>query len=125
MHEIQWMADPEEHDYPAARDYLELVMSPDDAAQCVSLLKAAPVSQKKSKDISRASGLELLDDSNAHVRKNLQKMREGKSLSPVLLVVDRASRKVIVADGFHRVSAVHFVDEDAEVPCKIAFWGQS
>ena len=73
----------------------------------------------KAKDIFRASGLSLLGVSNLHVERDRKKIREGTKLSPMLLVRDRRNRKVIVADGYHRLCAVYGFDEDAMVPCKI------
>jgi disulfide oxidoreductase YuzD len=117
---VKWLELPEEHDYPAAESYLNLIYDPETAARFVRLLKAAPVSEFKSKDIFRASGLSLLGVSNSHVGKNIEKMRAGKALSPLLLVRDKANGKVVIADGYHRMCAVYTVNEDALIPCKIA-----
>ena len=116
---IKWLAQPEDHDYPAARSYLSLVYPPHAAEQHVADLKTAPVNQFKAKDIFRASGLALLGTSNSHVQKNIEKIRAGGSLSPVLLVRDTTVGKAVIADGYHRVCAVYTFDEDAIIPCKI------
>jgi hypothetical protein len=43
-------------------------------------------------------------------------IRDGKALAPVQLV--RLKRgPLIVADGYHRVSASHVLDESTMVPC--------
>src|SRR5665647_2146485 len=55
--EIKWLAEPEEHDYPAAESYLNLIYDPQMAAGYAQQLKQAPMSQFKAKDIFRASGL--------------------------------------------------------------------
>jgi len=116
---IKWLAQPEDHDYPAALSYLSLVYPPHIAELRVTALKTAPVNQFKSKDIFRASGLALLGTSNSHVQKNIEKIRAGGSLSPVLLVRDATVGRVVIADGYHRVCAVYTFDEDAIIPCKI------
>ena len=77
------------------------------------------MTQFKAKDIFRASGLSLLGISNYHLQKDQKKIKEGTPLSPVLLVRDGQSGKVVIADGYHRLCAVYSVNEDAEVPCKI------
>ena len=118
--DIKWLAEPEEHDYPAALSYLNLVLEPAAAQAAVTRLRAATMTAFKAKDIFRASGLSLLGVSNGHVEKNLTKMGDGKPLSPLLLVRDPANGKVIVADGYHRLCAVYARDEDALVPCRIA-----
>ena len=73
----------------------------------------------KAKDIFRASGLSLLGISNSHVEKDRAQIDKGEALSPLLLVRDEKNRKVVVADGYHRLCAVYQVDEDAWIPCKI------
>jgi len=117
---IQWLAQPEEHDYPAAQSYLSLLYDEDSAATLVKRLRRARVSGFKAKDIFRASGLSLLGVSNLHVEKDRAKIKRGKRLAPLLLVRDRANGKVVIADGYHRLCAVYSFDEDALVPCKIA-----
>ena len=116
---IGWLEEPEPHDYPAAVSYLSLIYDAKRARRLVHALKAAPVVQFKAKDILRASTLPLLGGSNSHVEKDAKKVRAGSKLSPVLLVRDSASGRVIIADGYHRVCAVYGFDEDAVIPCKI------
>lgn len=118
--EINWLAQPEEHDYPAAESYLSLVYDLEKSRQMVGALRAAKVSAYKAKDIFRASGLSLLGVSNAHVEKDRKKIRDGRQLSPLLLVRDPLHGKVVIADGYHRLCAIYSFDEDALIPCKIA-----
>jgi hypothetical protein len=113
-----WLDDPEEHDYPAAQDYLELHFDPATARKLASNLKKAKTQTKKAKDILRASGLALLPPSNGHVAHNVDKVKAGKALSPILLVRDYP--RLIVADGYHRLCAVYYLSEDLTVPCRIA-----
>lgn len=115
-HAIKWLEFPEEHDYPAALSYLTLHFNEEIAASLVERLRAAPVVHFAAKDILRASGLRPLDASNAHVQHNRDKVHQGKELSPVLLV---RSDRLLIADGFHRCCAIHLIDEDASIPCKI------
>ncbi len=116
---ISWLADVEEHDYPAAESYLRLIYSAKRAAKMVLQLRGAGLVEFKAKDIFRASGLSLLGVSNLHVGKDRKKIAAGKRLSPLLLVRDDANGKVVIADGYHRLCAVYGVDEDAQIPCKI------
>jgi disulfide oxidoreductase YuzD len=116
---IKWLAKVEEHDYPAAQSYLLLIYDKKQVKKLVALLKAAEVTQFKSKDIFRASGLSLLGISNSHVEKDSKKIRDGKALSPLLLVRDPAHGKVIIADGYHRLCSIYGFDEDALIHCKI------
>ncbi|MFA5985513.1 MAG: hypothetical protein WC782_15960 [Methylococcaceae bacterium] len=116
---IKWLANVEEHDYPAAESYLLILYHEDKVAALLTQLKNAAISEFKAKDIFRASRLSLLGVSNSHVEKDREKIHKGKKLSPLLLVRDPTNSKVIVADGYHRLCAVYGFDEDAKVPCKI------
>ena len=111
-----WKNDPEEHDYPAALDYLSLVMEPREAKAIVKRLQKAPTMTRKAKDILRASQLALLDTNNKHVHSDLEKAKGGDKLSPVLLV--RGS-PLVVADGYHRVCASYWLDENTDIPCRL------
>ena len=116
---IKWLDTPEEHDYPAAASYLSIIYDAKTVANFLRQLKAAPMTGFHSKDIFRASSLSLLGVSNSHVKKDQQKVLDGKSLSPLLLVRDSANGKVVIADGYHRMCAVYGFDEDAVIPCKL------
>jgi len=116
---IQWLPEPEEHDYPAAASYLGLIYSTKRTAKLVEALQKAPVSAFKAKDIFRASQLSLLGVSNSHVEKDRKKIQAKTKLSPLLLVRDEDNGKVVIADGYHRLCAVYSIDEDAMIPCKI------
>jgi hypothetical protein len=117
---IKWLSEPEEHNYPAALSYLSLLYDEQKANAYVDKLKRASISQFKAKDIFRASGLSLLGISNAHVKKDQEKIRSETGLSPLLLIRDPANGRVVIADGYHRLCAVYSYDEDAIIPCKIA-----
>ena len=115
---VLWLDECEDQDYPAAESFLGLIISLTSAAQIVGEMKKAPLLKFKAKDILRASGLKALGEDNAHVAKDLKKIKEGKKMSPLLLFRD-GNMKVIVADGYHRLSAVYAFNEDEWIPCKI------
>jgi hypothetical protein len=121
-----WKEQPDQHDYPAAEDYLSLLTTPADAKRLARRLRVAPIVHRKAKDLLRASGLPVLAPDNFHVAKDLKKVSEGTLLSPVLLVrgVLRARMPLIVADGYHRICASYHLDEDADIPCRIADLGR-
>lgn len=114
----KWLAEPEDHDFPAALDYLELIFEPEAATAFVEKLKQAKTIQKKSKDIFRASSLPLLPKDNIHVKENLKKVKNNKKLSPILLVRGNHER-LIIADGYHRLCCSYYLTEDLEVPCRL------
>ena len=111
-----WKNEPEAQDFPAAESYLSLLMDPGAAAKLVKALqKAEKLVQYKAKDILRASRLPLLPENNKHVASDLNKVAEGKKLSPVLLV---RGQPLLVADGYHRVCASAHLDENADIPSR-------
>lgn len=116
-----WQLEPDEHDFPAARTYLSLICSPSLAGKLVKLLERAPTASYQAKDLLRASRLRLLEEDNKHVAADLQKVRDGKKLSPILLVRGRfdKNRDLVIADGYHRVCASYWLDENSVIPCRI------
>lgn len=107
---------PEAHDYQAAEDYLRLVLSPKHAEHAARELRHAKHTRAwKAKDILRAAQLQPLPADNEGVAAKLAKLAQGNPLSPVLLV-EREGEPLIVADGYHRVSAAYLRDESTEVP---------
>lgn len=116
-----WKTDPDEHDYPAAADYLSLLLRDPAVGQIVDALKNAPITHRKAKDLLRASRLPLLDPQNAHVAEDLEKVRQGERLSPVLLLRGKLGSDVAltVADGYHRICASYHLDENASIPCRM------
>ncbi|MBO9562856.1 MAG: hypothetical protein J7621_08790 [Niastella sp.] len=112
-----WLAEPEAHDFLAAADFLDLLYQEATVTHIVNGLKKTPTVTKKAKDILRASQLPLLPKTNPHVKADLQKVKKGKKLSPILLV---RGERLIIADGYHRVCSIYYLSEDQEVPCRIA-----
>jgi hypothetical protein len=121
MPAVAWKNEPDEHDYPAAQDYLTLIAPCDVVTRLVDGLRAAEIIHQKAKDILRASGLRLLEIDNPHVAADLKKIRKNRALSPVLLVQgDLASRRQLqIADGYHRVCASYHTDENTDIPCRM------
>ena len=119
MTAVQWLAKPEKHDFQAAEDYLSLIMSPKKAADYRQQLTAAQgdVTHRKAKDILRASQLALLDEKDKQVAGDLLKVSSGQSLSPILLLRGDDDHPLIVADGYHRVCASYWIDENTDIPC--------
>ena len=52
---------------------------------------------------------------------DLDKVRKGERLSPVLLVRGGAAAggPLTVADGYHRICASYHIDENADIPCRL------
>ncbi|HWA66936.1 MAG TPA: hypothetical protein VG899_11265 [Mycobacteriales bacterium] len=122
MAAVVWKDEPEEHDYPAAEAYLSLLATPGVARTLAGKLQTAPLVHQKAKDILRAAQLALLPTDNAHVKADLAKIKDGKRLSPILLIRGNLTTgtPLQVADGYHRVCASYHVDENTDIPCRIA-----
>jgi hypothetical protein len=118
---VTWKDAPEEHDYPAAATYLSLLLPADVVDAAVDSLRTTAGATRKAKDILRASGLALLPRENPHVAADLTKVRDGKALSPILLIQGdaRVPRPLLVADGYHRVCASYWLDENTDIPCRL------
>lgn len=114
-----WLDEPEDHDFPAAQDYLELIFKPEIAASLAQKLSEAETIIKKSKDIFRASKLRLLPLENRHVQENFKKIKANKKLSSILLV--RFANELIIADGYHRLCCSYYLTEDLDVPCRLIY----
>lgn len=119
--EVRWLLQPEDQDYPAAAAYLSLLVSDDAVASIVESLMVASIQHRKAKDILRAARLVLLPEDNAHVASDLKKIKEGKKLSPILMVKGDLARGIPsqVADGYHRVCASYYTDENTDIPLKL------
>ena len=116
-----WKDRPEKHDFPAAHDYLTLLFEEKIARKLVTCLRRAPSERRKAKDVLRASHLPVLERANPHVAIELKKIKNGKALSPVLLVRGNAETglPLIVADGYHRICASWHKDENMPIACRI------
>jgi hypothetical protein len=108
---VKWLPRPEKHDFQAAEDYLSLIMPAKRAAEWRRKLTVAR------KDILRASQLALLGEDNKHVATDLRKAASGVALSPILLLRGGEVYPLIVADGYHRVCASYWIDENTDIPC--------
>jgi hypothetical protein len=119
-HTVKWLPTPENHDFQAAEDYLSLIMSPEQAALYRGKLSSAAqaeVIHRKAKDILRASQLALLTQDNKHVAADLHKAASGTPMSPILLLRGDDAHPLVVADGYHRVCASYWIDENTDIPC--------
>jgi hypothetical protein len=122
-HKVElWKSDPDEHDFPAAADYLSLLFAPDAAALIVAELRKIEQVDRKAKDLLRSSRLPLLPSVDPQVASDLRAVARGERLSPVLLVRGRGETgvPVIIADGYHRVCASYHLNEDSDIPCRVA-----
>jgi len=119
---LVWKKKPEAEDYNAAANFLSLICSPGKCTKLMHALENAETVERAAKDLLRASDLPLLTRDEPHVDDDLKKIHKGKALAPVLLVRGDLQNCVplIVADGYHRICAICYYDENAPIPCRIA-----
>jgi hypothetical protein len=112
-----WKDEPEAEDFPSAQSYLSLLVGVEAATKLAKALrKQKELSHFAAKDILRASGLPLLAADDSEVSSDLEKIKLGQKLSPVLLI---QGVPLWVADGYHRVCVSYHLDEKSPVPCRI------
>jgi hypothetical protein len=116
-----WEDAPAENDYPNAHNFLSLVFEDRLAAGLVKKLRHAKTVTRQAKDVLRASELPLLAKDNHHVAADLKRIGKEKKLSPVLLVRGDAALGVpmVIADGYHRICASYYWDEDCPIAVRI------
>jgi hypothetical protein len=119
---LRWRRQPAGGDYAAAGAYLSLLLPEADARKVVARLRRVATTRQKPKDIERASGIQLLPQHDPEVQVEVKKSRKGKALGPILLVRGALGdgRPLVIADGYHRICASYYVNQDAEIPCRIA-----
>jgi hypothetical protein len=122
MPDPKWLSKPEEKDYAAAHSYLSLLLGPGQLRKAVALLRKAPEGKWRAKDVLRAAGLPLLKRKHSsEVAEKLKRIARGTPISPILLIHDGRGR-LEIADGYHRVCAAYLIDEDTEVPGRLALF---
>jgi len=116
----RWKTASDNHDFPAAAQYLSLLADEVSVKSLVRALHRASPEQYKAKDILRAAGLRILPVDNPHVASDLAKIRAGTALSPILLVRGDliSGRPLQIADGYHRICASYHTDANADIPCR-------
>jgi len=115
---IQWRDEVADHDYAAAEAYLSLKLGEQAVTKVIARLRKAEIITRRANDILRAAGLDPAPLDDPGVIKDVIKVIEGKSLSPVLVI--RGETGADIADGYHRVSMVYRIDPYGVVSLKLA-----
>ena len=120
--DVTWKKNPEDVDYKAASDFLNLLWPDASARRLVRALCKASTIERSAKDLLRAANLPLLERDDPHVEDDMDKIRKGKPMAPVLLIRGNIAKgsPLVIADGYHRICAVCHFDEDAPIRCRIA-----
>jgi hypothetical protein len=120
--QLTWKKKPEAEDYRGALAFLSLTCSEIEAKKLVRALRKSRTIEHTAKDLLRASELPLLPRDEPHVDDDLRRIHKRKSLAPILLVQGEMTKGVplTVADGYHRICAICYYDENALIPCRMA-----
>jgi hypothetical protein len=82
-------------------------------------MRAVQTTEFKATDLLRASQLVVPKSDDRPTREHVKKIKNGEPISPVLLMRVGALKKVIIADGFHRVCTAYRLDPDVILRCKL------
>ncbi len=116
---VRWLDLPEDKDYAAAQSFLSMLVAPDRLPGLIADLRQAPAGHWLAKDILRAAGLPpWKPKQSTEVTAELKKIKAKKAISPILLV-GGLREYLVIADGYHRVSAAFRVDEETPVPGRL------
>ncbi|MEA2298041.1 MAG: hypothetical protein QOF77_977 [Solirubrobacteraceae bacterium] len=116
---MRWLEEPEEKDYAAAESFLSLLVAATSLPAILAGLRAAPGADWAAKDVLRAAGLPALGPHESdEVKAKKDKIDAGEPLSPILLV-GGVREYLVIADGYHRVSAAFGADEGTRVPGRL------
>lgn len=116
---VQWLDDANEEDYTAAAHFLSLLDSPKNVDKAVAEMRAVQITEFKATDLLRAAQLAVPKSDDRPTREQVKRIKNGEPLAPVLLMRAGALKKVIIADGFHRVCAAFRIDPDVILHCKL------
>jgi hypothetical protein len=118
---VKWSNRGETEDFNAAQRYIALLTSDARAKALVRALRKARPIEHAAKDLLRAAQLPLLPRDEPHVDEDLKRIDNGKPLPHVLLIRGDMGRglPLVVADGYHRICAVIYFDENAPVSSRI------
>ncbi len=122
---LLWTNEGAASDFEAARKYLSLLAPDAKVDALVKNLRNAKIVDHAAKDLLRAAQLPLLPRDEPHVDADLKRIHKGKPLAPILAVRGdfALGLPLVVADGYHRICAVCYFDENAPVHCRIASGG--
>lgn len=114
MMTIKWASAPTEDDIDDATKYLSLLGDPPtNWSTGTNVMHYA-------KDLIRASRLAVLPKDNAGVKKYLDRIKKGETISPVLVIAGDLDLPVTIAEGYHRICACYILDEKTLVACRIS-----
>jgi len=118
---ITWADKADKSDLAGAYGYLTLQYNDKVAEEIVELLGNNEIVTHRACDILRACDLSPLPIGNIDVIKYLRKFLAGDTIGPALILSTADTAEL--ADGLHRISALYYLDVEADVACVVASIG--
>ena len=118
----QWETTADQDNARDATEYLGMFKKSKNAGRIVDDLKNGKLVTFKAKDILRAAQLPPQPQDNAHVMAALKLINNGIPLTPVYLLRGKlkSGTPVVIADGYHRISAAFWTDPSTDCAAYIA-----
>jgi len=119
---VLWESQADKDNARDATEYLAMFKRNKNAARIILDLRNGKLVTFKAKDILRASRLDPVPVDNEHVRIALDLIAQGIPLTPVYLLRGKLKQgvPVVIADGYHRVSAAYWTSPSTKVSAYIA-----
>ena len=119
---VQWETSADKDNAQDAASYLGMFKKKKNADRIVDDLIAGDLTNFKAKDILRAACLPPQPQDNSHVQVALKLIAAGIPLTPVYLLRGKlkSGTPVVIADGYHRISAAFWTDPSTDVSAYIA-----
>jgi hypothetical protein len=111
----------EDDDLKDAINFISLIKKPRKAKKLIARLVKKDLVTFKAKDILRAAKLQPLPPDDVDVIRKLDAIKAGTPIPPVFLLRGNsaANRPLLIADGYHRVSAAFALDPTTDVQAQI------
>lgn len=119
---VLWETSADKDNARDATEFLGMYKKKKNAGRIVDDLIASELTTFKAKDILRAAGLPPQPLDNAHVQVAMQLIAAGIPLTPVYLLRGKLKSgvPVVIADGYHRISAAFWTSPSTDCSAYIA-----
>lgn len=115
---LKWLDQPDPRTFDDAYDFLSLHWLPAQAGRAVEALRAAEIVKYRPGDVLRAGCLLPLPLNDPQVEREVAKAIGQGGVSPPLCI--QLPQGLVVADGYHRLSAAYHLAPQEKAPVKLA-----
>lgn len=115
---LPWTDDVDDDHFDDAYDYLSLHWLPKQAGLAVEALRKADVVKFHPEDLLRAANLDPVGLDDAEVRREIARALADGHFQPALVI--NLPQGVVIADGYHRLSAAVHLGPKQKAHVKLA-----